>query len=242
MKLLFLLVAAAYLVQLGTSQLGQCPQDQLLEIFTADCIDGFNTVTNTSIHHTTDEFTAAHEKLCGTGECINDDVADQVATSCNDTVTFAIYGSACLSSNDAGVGPSCLFAIAPTQADEFTRIFEALVPCYEFLSSGTCPETCRLGLIEMSEQFDCCYQHYYNNTVYLDTVLREGHITQEYRDFFAVMGTAALWNECNVPIVDTCQEVFQPTMATQGATRAFGTIVTSISAALTAITMIMYTL
>jgi len=231
MKFLFLLIASVYLLQPSTAA---CPEERsvmlLAEILSAECMEGFSRVSNSSLQSSSDKYRAGIQQVC-VEECINN-ITDHFRVTCNDTALAIGYDNGCLLSNNAGIGPTC--RMQPEQRLSATATFEAAAGCYSFFFTGTCLETCRQGLMGISEQFDCCYQHYFNNTAFLTASFEDGQYTQQALDFLIVIGNASLWEECNVPLIGMCLERIQPTMATGGAVRAFGTLATSITAAFTA--------
>jgi len=237
MKFLFLLIASVYLLQPSTAV---CPEEQsvmlLAEILSAECMEGFASATNPS---SSDEYRAGIHQLC-VEQCV-DNITNHFRTTCNDTAIAISYDNACLLSNNAGIGRTC--AIQHLSRNLSSILAPAGV-CLGFHSTGRCFEACRQGLMVISEQFDCCHQHYYNNTAYLDSLFESGRLTPLELDFFVLIGNTSLWEECNVPLIGMCLERIQPTMATGGAVRAFGTLATSITAAFTAaaITFILSTL
>ena len=230
MKFLFLLIAAVHSLQPSTAV---CPEDQLVEvllaeILSAECMEGFARTTNPS---SSDQLNAGIQQLC-VEQCINN-ITNHFRNVCNDNTVALRHENACLLSNNAGIGPTCAIQHIPDR--NLSTLLSQTGPCLLYHSSGTCIDFCRQGLMAVSEQFDCCHQHYYNNTAYLDALFMSGRLTQQQRDFFDAIGNASLWEACNVPIVGTCLQLrVQPTTATQGAVRAIGTLATSITAAFTA--------
>ena len=234
MKFLFLLIAAVYSLQPSAAV---CPEDQsvevlLAEILSAECMDGFARVTaNPS---SSDEHLEGVQQLC-VEQCINN-ITNHFRTICNDTLLAIDHENACLLSNNASIGQTCSGVQTPT--GDFTALFTRAVGCFSFPFAGTCADSCRQGLMAISARFDCCYQHLFNNTAYLDALIEGNRLDQQGLTFFRLIGNASLWEECNVPRVGTCVHV---SMATQGAVRAIGTLATSITAAFiaAAITLIL---
>lgn len=188
----------------GTSTLvtGTCTQtdvDGYIKMLPERCQNAYEAAFNPV--STQEEVSAIYDVTC-MHEC-GGALFELERDSCDDLYETSLPEALC-SKTDGAFGDRCYAITDPALRN--ASFFFNTGACFAYDPAvGICPPGCKDALTELVRQVGCCYQTFYNDTVFLDYLILSGQLSLEERTFFSTLGYPAFWNACEVPLVKACE-------------------------------------
>ena len=152
---------------------------------------GFSLQTvNSSLN--SNDVDAALDNVC-TDQC-GGELSEWLLNQCNDAPGAAGLYYWCLDTNGTAAFSRCRYAFPPHF--DVSSLGSAAV-CLAANETNPCPDGCNTALMGIAA-LGCCYQSLYNNTVYLQSALSAGFLTQDYFQALQGLGNPLLWAACQV--------------------------------------------
>ena len=161
----------------------------VIEQLTISCGLNLQTVNSSLDSNAVD---AALDVVC-TDEC-GGELSEWLLNQCNDAPGAAGLYYWCLDTNGTAAFSRCRYAFPP-HFD--VSSLGGAVACFAANETNPCPDGCDMVLMGLAA-LGCCYQSLYNNTVYLQSTLSAGLLTQDYFQALQGLGNPLLWAACQV--------------------------------------------